>query len=311
VLALALGVIFAFLRENLDDRMRSPRDAQEWFGSDVIAAFPKGTIEQPPFGLAAAAAPASIDALRASDLLRASVQFSTSEAEGATVLVTSTAMDEGKTTVTAQLAVALAISGHEVVCIEADVERPSLHKYLGLEADGHPGIAMEGRNVDVEGALLPVSLIELSAAMRTEAAARVAQPPVVSWLTDSALRLADPVAATLAHPEPGALESGRLRALVASQLDGNLLKGDGMARLVRELRLAHATYVICDAPPILSMGGAFSLLTTADKVLLVAREGRTKRDMAETARNLLDRLGVGDTSVVLVDARSAGGAPAL
>jgi hypothetical protein len=40
----------------------------------------------------------------------------------------------------------------------------------------------------------------------------------------------------------------------------------------------------------------------------VAREGRTKRDMAETARNLLDRPGVGETSVVLVDARFTGGA---
>ena len=312
LLALALGVIFAFLRENLDDRVRSPRDAQEWLGSDVIAAFPKGTVGQPPFGLATAAAPASLDALRASDLIRASVQFSTSEAEGATVLVTSTALDEGKTTVTAQLAVALAMSGHEVVCIEADIERPSLHKYLGFEADGHPGIAMEGRDLDVEGALLPVSLIELSAAMRTDATARVAQPFIVPGRTDPALHLApNPVAATLSHSEPGALESGRLRALVASQLDGNLLRGDGMARLVRELRLAHATYVICDAPPILSMGGAFSLLTTADKVLVVAREGQTKRDMAETARNLLDRLGVRDTSVVLVEARSAGGAPAF
>jgi polysaccharide biosynthesis transport protein len=305
-LALALGVIFAFLRENLDDRVRSPHDAQEWFGTDVIAAFPKGTIGQPPFGLATAGASASTDALRASDLLRASVQFSTSEAEGATVLVTSTALDEGKTTVTAQLAVALAMSGHEVVCIEADIERPSLHNYFGLEADGHPSIAMDGRDLDVEGALLPVSLIELSAAMRSEARAAMAEPFVVPGRSDPALHLApDPVAASLAYSEPGYLESGRLRALVASQLDGNLLKSDGMARLVRELRLAHATYVICDAPPILSMGGAFSLLTTADKVLVVAREGVTKRDRVETARNLLDRLGVGETSVVLVDARSA------
>jgi succinoglycan biosynthesis transport protein ExoP len=309
VLALALGVILAFLRENLDDRVRSPRDAQEWFGSDVIAAFPSRTIGQPPFGLATAAAPASIDVLRASDLLRASVQFSTSEAEGATVLVTSTASDEGKTAITAQLAVALAMSGNEVVCIEADTQRPSLHRYLGLEADGHPSVAIEGRELDVEAALLPVPLIEVSAAMRTEAAARLREPLIVPGRTDAALHLApDPVAAALAGPEPDALESGRLRALVASQLDGNLLKGDGIARLVRELRLAHATYVICDAPPILSMGRAYSLLATADKVLLVAREGRTKRDMAETARNLLDRPGVGETSVVLVDARFTGGA---
>jgi capsular polysaccharide biosynthesis protein/Mrp family chromosome partitioning ATPase len=310
VLVLALGVVLAFLRENLDDRVRSPRDAQDWFGTDVIAAFPKGTIGQSPFGLATATAPASIEALRASDLLRASVQFSTSDVEGATVLVTSTAPEEGKTTVTAQLAVALAMSGQEVVCIEADIQRPSLHRYLGLDADGHVGVAIEGRELDVERALLPVSLIEVSAAMRAEAAAMVAQPLIVPGATDPALHLApDPVAAALARPEPDALESGRLRAILASQLDGNLLKGDGMGSLVRELRLAHATYVICDAPPILSMGGAFSLLATADKVLLVAREGRTKRDLAETTRNLLDRLGVGESSVVLVEARSAGGAP--
>jgi Mrp family chromosome partitioning ATPase len=63
--------------------------------------------------------------------------------------------------------------------------------------------------------------------------------------------------------------------------------------------------VIFDSPPLLSAGEALPLVLAVDGVLLVARQGRTKRGDAQALRTTLDRLGAQKLAVVLTDARDS------
>ena len=55
---------------------------------------------------------------------------------GATMLVTSPAEGDGKSTTVCNLAVAFGLAGHRVLCIDADLRNPKLHEILGLPSEG-------------------------------------------------------------------------------------------------------------------------------------------------------------------------------
>jgi capsular exopolysaccharide synthesis family protein len=65
--------------------------------------------------------------------LRAQVEVSADRGTVRTVLVTSARRGEGRTTVAANLAVAMAQAGKRVILVDADLERPSLHRLVGVE----------------------------------------------------------------------------------------------------------------------------------------------------------------------------------
>jgi len=66
-------------------------------------------------------------------MARTNLQFVMAPGEIHTLMVTSPGPREGKTTVTANLAIALAQDGKRVTVVDADLRRPSLHKTFGLE----------------------------------------------------------------------------------------------------------------------------------------------------------------------------------
>jgi non-specific protein-tyrosine kinase len=72
---------------------------------------------------------AAAEAYRA---LAANVQFSAADFQQ-TIGVTSAAPGEGKSTTTANLAIALAEGGRRVIAIDADLRRPGLHTLFGLD----------------------------------------------------------------------------------------------------------------------------------------------------------------------------------
>ena len=64
--------------------------------------------------------------------LRTNLQFASLDRDLRTVLVTSAADGEGKTTVAANLGVALAEAGSRVLLLDADLRRPGLHRLFEL-----------------------------------------------------------------------------------------------------------------------------------------------------------------------------------
>lgn len=66
--------------------------------------------------------------------IRTNLQFANVDSISKTLLVTSSLPGEGKSTTATNLAIALAESGQRVVLVDADLRRPSVAAYLGLES---------------------------------------------------------------------------------------------------------------------------------------------------------------------------------
>jgi succinoglycan biosynthesis transport protein ExoP len=263
-LGLALGLLAAVLRERLDDSIRNRRDAEESFGAPVIGALPKGWRQSPPtvFGKRGHALEKSIRIL-SSDL-------EPNEREGLAVVLTSMRPEEGKATIVANLGVTLARDGLDIVCVEADVQHPRLHKYLSVDRPG-PGLIEVAQGVaEIEPALVGVPLEVPPAGKRSR---------------------------------NGASGSGSLRLLTIGGANGrevDALTETHVADLLKSLR-ARADVTILDVSP-LGAREAFPFVRESDRTVLVARAGETTRTMAEGARAVLERLGARGVGVVLVDA---------
>jgi capsular exopolysaccharide synthesis family protein len=94
-------------------------------------------------------------------VLRTNIQFASLDKPIKTILVTSTAPAEGKSTTTANLAIAFAQTGSRVLVIDADLRRPSLHKVFGISNPlGLTSLLMQ--NVAVQVTLRDVGIPNLS-----------------------------------------------------------------------------------------------------------------------------------------------------
>lgn len=133
-LGLALGIGLAFLREHLDDRFRGRPDLIRSLDVPVLASVPKfGTRKrEKQHALPIHADPRS-PAAEAYKGLRTSIRFLTNDRSLRSLLITSASSSEGKTMTTANLAVALAQGGTKVIVVSADLRRPALELYFGIE----------------------------------------------------------------------------------------------------------------------------------------------------------------------------------
>ena len=134
LLGLLAGVGCAWARELLDTRVRDAEDLAELTTRPVI-----GTIDADRSGVERRVV-VSVDPhgrqAEAFRQLRTNLQFLDVPGEGQdlrTVMVTSSVAAEGKSTVAANLAVALAETGERVLLVDADLRRPSMAGLLGLE----------------------------------------------------------------------------------------------------------------------------------------------------------------------------------
>jgi polysaccharide biosynthesis transport protein len=130
---LAMGLGMVFLAEQLDTRIRTSEEAAQIYGAPVLGAIPvekfddgeasRLTVVQHPGGSAA-------EAYRG---LRISMDFVNFEHRVRTVLITSAVPSEGKSTVAANLAVALAQAGRTVVLLSCDFHRSATAKFFDLK----------------------------------------------------------------------------------------------------------------------------------------------------------------------------------
>jgi capsular exopolysaccharide synthesis family protein len=133
-LTLALG--FIFLLDYLDDTVTRSEGAEEVLQFPTLAPIPpvkrrallKASRQGLPFTFFQPASPFA-EAYR---LLWINVQFANSDQTLKTLLVTSTLPNEGKTTTVANLGAVMAQSGLQVLLVDADLRRATLHQMFGL-----------------------------------------------------------------------------------------------------------------------------------------------------------------------------------
>jgi capsular exopolysaccharide synthesis family protein len=129
MLGLLLGVLAAFGSHLLDRRVHSAK------ALETLTRLPAlGVVPLLDAGITPAIASRDLrspfsEAYRS---VRTALQFSTAHGLTRSLLVTSAAAGEGKTTTASELARNIAQLGHTVVLVDADLRNPSLHKLFGL-----------------------------------------------------------------------------------------------------------------------------------------------------------------------------------
>lgn len=177
-LGLLLGMAYAVARHVIDRRVRSSEDV-EALGSSTVAAIPD--LGKGPHDLVVSARGKGTTALAAEAFrqLRTNLSYMAVDNPPNAIVVTSPKQSEGKTTVSSNLAAAIAVSGRTTTLVDADLRRPRVASALGL--DGEVGLSdvLAGK-VSLDEALVPHPEIE---GLRILASG--AQPPNPSELLGS------------------------------------------------------------------------------------------------------------------------------
>ena len=146
-----LGVLVAFLLEFLDDTLKTPDDIEQKLHLPVLGIIPRLGVKQALATVARDPRSAFSEAYRS---VRTALQFSTDHGVPRTLLVTSAAPGEGKSTTALALARNFAQLGQRVLLIEADMRNPSLHKTLGLQGPGAGLSSVLAGASDLQSALM-------------------------------------------------------------------------------------------------------------------------------------------------------------
>jgi capsular exopolysaccharide synthesis family protein len=184
--------------------------------------------------------------------------------------VTSATPQQGKTTVTAGLATAIARSGATTIAVEADLRQPRLNEPFGV-----PRSERGLTSVLVGAAALDDVVVHVPLPTTTQDDRRQQAPATVALLPSGPL-----------PPNPSELlSSAQMR--------------DVLGRLSESYN-----YVLIDSPPLLAVADALELARVVDGVVLAVRRNRSTTDDAREVRALVDRLAIHLVGVVFTDIKS-------
>jgi succinoglycan biosynthesis transport protein ExoP len=249
---LLLGLALALVREQMDRRVRDPKQLEETFGLPVLASVPRSRALAETNGQALAPLP-GLEA-EAFQILRANLRYLNTERELRSVVVTSASVGDGKSTVSLNLAKAEATVGKKVLLIEADLRRPRLANVLGIGATDGLATFLGNRSKEL-----------------AEVTNRV---PVVHRKNGSRggpLTMDVVVAGPVPENPSELIDSERMRELItAAERDYDL--------------------VVIDTAPASMVADAIPLMTEATAVVIVSRVGKIKSDEASSLREQLERI---------------------
>lgn len=136
------GLAAAVLKTTLDFRIRGEADLRTVTNAPLLGgiAYDQDAVRKPLLTQAAHQSPRA-ESFRQ---LRTNLQFANISGRAKTVLVTSSLPGEGKSTTATNLAIASAQAGRSVCLVDADLRRPMVHEYLGLDRNAGLTTALVG-----------------------------------------------------------------------------------------------------------------------------------------------------------------------
>lgn len=139
IAAIGLGVLLAFAYENLIGGFTREDQTEAVLKAKVPAAIPRQKGSSNEISAMMVNAPLSVFAesirrLRAAIDQAKTLTPGSAERRSQVIMVSSTAPNEGKTTVALSLARSYATSGRKVLLIDADLRKPSIHRHVGIES---------------------------------------------------------------------------------------------------------------------------------------------------------------------------------
>lgn len=131
LVGLALGFGTALLRERMDTRIRTQDDVRAVTDTAIIGSISYDeSAADLPLIVQESPRSARSEAFRR---LRTNLQFLALDRERRAIVITSAIPGEGKSTTAINMAISLADAGTKVVLVDADLRRPTVSKYMGLE----------------------------------------------------------------------------------------------------------------------------------------------------------------------------------
>jgi capsular exopolysaccharide synthesis family protein len=251
IFGLLLGIGLALLLERLDRRLKTPKEIGEAFDRPVLGAIPESrAIASLPDNDPQRLAPGEAEAFR---MLRANLRYFNVDRAIRSVLITSSAPADGKSTVAMHLASAAGAAGSRTLLLEADLRHPTLARRLKVPNQRGLSQVLAGQ----AGSLQDVAHSVPVAGRRP---------------ADADFRTIDVVVCGPIPPNPTDLiESERMRELIRGAED------------VYDL-------VVIDTPPTSVVSDAIPLVKEVSGVIVVSRLGKTTRESANHLRGQLENL---------------------
>lgn len=258
VLGLVLGAGLAIFLDRVDRRMRTGEEVADLFGLPLLAAIPRSRALRRGRG----GAPLEREGV-AFQMLRTNLRYFNVDRQIRSVMVTSAAAGDGKSTVAWYLATVDAMAGQRVLLIEADLRNPAMHEVIGMAPSRGLAEVLAGQ---LE---LPEAVNAVSAVPDADGAEGGA------WV--------DVLLAGWKPPNPAQLiESERMREM---------------------LRQAEEEYdvVVIDTPPLPVVSDAIPLVSRVSGVVVVVRLVKNTRNGLTALKDQLSNLGAPTLGVVVND----------
>ncbi len=155
-LGLVLGVLLSLLLHRLDRRITNEEEIAQIAGAPIIARIPVGPRAAYKLRMQQQADWEQQRFLEAFQFLRSNLQHRDAGEQLRVVAITSALAGNGKTTVAANLAEALALGDSDVIVVDFDLRRPALHERFGLPSD-------DGVTTAIARSTNPVDLLQQTA----------------------------------------------------------------------------------------------------------------------------------------------------
>ena len=295
---LVLGVMLGAFRDRLDRRIRGIEQVEAIYRAPTLGVVPftKGRRRSRANALADFSGSGPLaDAYRTIRTNLTLLSLSDDENQSTVVVVTSATAEEGKSTVTANLAHALSVTGRRVLAVSADLHNPTLHEYFVTPSDKKESRVSERQILrappTVAGRVGTSRLAKLSSA----------RGPVglVQVLADE-VELSEAVR-VIPLPELEQARGGSLHVLADATrfFDPTALLSSGSMQ--KFLKQASYDYdvIVLDTPPVLANADAMLLAQGANVVVLVARLDHLTKNQARRAVQVMKSTNLLPTGVIV------------
>jgi tyrosine-protein kinase len=279
ILGLIIGIAAALLVNALDTRIRTAEDVQEAVGLPLLSRIPAPKKSQRKKQELATLSDAPGYHAESYRKLRTNLDFANLRPQAHVIVITSAIPREGKTTTTANLAVALARSGRRVALVDLDLRKPMIAAFFGLE--NRVGVT----DVALGHAALPDALTRIAVTQRTPGA-------------------------DLGTPQNGNGSSEQLTGLLEVLPSGSIppdpadfMSSPRLAEILSQLR-ERADIVLIDSAPLLAVSDTLALTSLVDGLVLVVKATVVKRPMLAEVRRLLNTVPCAKLGFILTNARA-------
>jgi polysaccharide biosynthesis transport protein len=293
LLGLMLGLVLAFVQETLDTSIGTIEDVESYLQIPVVGIVPHIDVRETVDRLIErrpALSRIEPEVLQSHALLvthfdpkspvaeayrtiRTNIQFIRAERAGKVLVFTSPTLQEGKTTTIVNVALTMAQNGQRTLLVGANMRRPSLHRFFGVERE--PGLSD-----------ILVGSANWRDCIRT-----------VSDIIMGRFEMED-IMASPGLDNLHIIESGPIPANPSE-----LLSTPAMATFLREVREEYDV-VLIDTPPVLPVTDSAIVAGQADGVVLVYQAGKVGRLVLKRAKAHLESARATVLGVVLNDVQS-------